>query len=56
MKSGYRFLFMEWECCGMVWQLQMWRGQPKRKDWKPTCPICGEEGKSWNELYGEIIK
>ena len=41
--------FMEWECCGLIWQLLMWRGQPKRKKWAPQCPTCGALGKSCEE-------
>ena len=45
--------FIEWSCCGLVWQLQMWKGQPSRRDWFPTCPNCNGEGLSFTDL-GEI--
>lgn len=49
-KSSYRGLFMEWTCCGLIWQLQMWNGQPLRRDWYPVCPACFDRGVSFNEM------
>jgi hypothetical protein len=40
MRRGKLGRFIEWQCCGLIWQLypRIWRGKPT---WVPTCPRCG---------------
>lgn len=55
-KGGSRFKqFMEWNCCGKMWQLQMWKGQMFRRNWSPICS-CGKVGKTFNQYLDERRK
>jgi hypothetical protein len=44
---------MEWECCGLLWQLIISRLFPERDVWFPTCPECGSRGRSFKEIKYE---
>jgi len=45
--------FMEWRCCGMVWQLRMWKGQMFRRDWSPECEKCNSSGESFSQILNK---
>ena len=49
----YRFWFVEWSCCGHLWQLLLSKRYPERRTWVPTCPICGLIGDTAVHLYRE---
>lgn len=42
-------IFLEWKCCGYVWQLII---SPKtgynKMNWAPICPNCGKVGEALN--------
>jgi len=51
MKTQFKDRMMEWECCGLLWQLLISRLFPERDSWFPECPKCGSRGKSYNDLF-----
>lgn len=42
---------MEWNCCGLKWQLKMIT--MKRRQWFPKCPVCESVGKCFDDLMKE---
>lgn len=41
---------MKWECCGLIFELMLSRLFEDRYQYAPTCPFCGQVGRSYSEI------
>jgi hypothetical protein len=42
-----KFILHTFSCCGLKWELLLWKRDPDRFYWSPVCPTCGEDGMAW---------